>query len=90
MTRALCLILFACTGTAAELEVTAAHRAYWAYQPLTNPALPNVKDTAWVRTPVDTFILAALEAKGLKPAPAASARAASSARDSSARALSRL
>jgi hypothetical protein len=72
MSRVLCLILFAWTGAAAELQVTPAHRAHWAYQPLTNPALPKVKDTAWVRTPIDQFILATLEAKGLKPNPAAS------------------
>ena len=31
------------------------------------PAVPTVRDTAWVRTPVDAFILAKLEAKGLTP-----------------------
>jgi hypothetical protein len=30
-----------------------------------------VLDKAWVRTPVDAFVLAALEAKGLTPSPAA-------------------
>jgi len=32
---------------------------------------PDVKNKAWVRTPVDAFILATLEAKGLTPTPAA-------------------
>jgi len=31
-----------------------------------------VKNAAWVRNPIDAFILAKLESKGLKPAPAAS------------------
>ena len=45
---------------------------HWAWQPLKHPAPPAVRDKAWGRQPVDAFILAALEAKGLSPAPAAS------------------
>jgi len=41
----------------------------WAYLPLTNPAQPTVKQKAWVRTPIDAFILARLEEKNLKPSP---------------------
>jgi mono/diheme cytochrome c family protein len=40
---------------------------YWAYQPLKRPAVPAVKNVNWVKTPVDAFILAKLEAKGLSP-----------------------
>jgi hypothetical protein len=47
--------------------ITEEARKYWAYQPVKRPALPEVKDRAWVKTPIDTFILAKLEAKGLKP-----------------------
>src|SRR5579859_5505097 len=39
------------------------------------PAVPTVKDATWVRNPIDAFVLAKLEAKGLKPAPPASKRA---------------
>ena len=39
-----------------------------------NPALPAVKNAAWCKTPVDRFILAKLEAKGLQPAPPADRR----------------
>ena len=35
--------------------------------------LPQVKETDWVRTPIDRFILATLEAKGLQATPPASA-----------------
>lgn len=42
---------------------------YWAYQPVKRPPVPAVKDKAWVRTPIDSFILATLESKGIKPAP---------------------
>src|SRR4029077_10795553 len=34
----------------------------------------NVKNAAWCKTPIDRFILARLEAKGMKPAPAADRR----------------
>lgn len=37
--------------------------------------LPAVKDNAWVKTPVDRFILSKLEATGLAPAPRADDRA---------------
>jgi hypothetical protein len=44
-------------------------RQHWAYQPVKNPVPPAVKDSAWCRTPVDAFIMAKLEEKGMKPAP---------------------
>jgi hypothetical protein len=53
------------------LQVTAADRAYWAYRPLTRPAVPGVKNTAWASAALDAFILAKLEEKGLSPAPPA-------------------
>ena len=46
---------------------------HWAYQPLTKPVPPQVKNTAWVKNPIDRFILAKLEAAGLTPAPEADA-----------------
>jgi hypothetical protein len=41
----------------------------WAYTPVQQPAPPKVQHTAWVRSPIDAFVLAKLEAKGLGPAP---------------------
>ena len=35
---------------------------------------PDVQNTEWVRTPIDAFMLAGLDAKGLKPAPPADRR----------------
>ena len=52
--------------------LTEAARKHWAYQPLTNPKQPAVKNSAWPRTAVDTFILAKLEEKGMLPLPDAS------------------
>ncbi len=43
-------------------------RQHWSFQPLTRPMVPQVRDTAWPRTPVDFFILARLESVGLTPA----------------------
>jgi Protein of unknown function (DUF1553)/Protein of unknown function (DUF1549)/Planctomycete cytochrome C len=41
---------------------------HWSLQPVQDPAPPEVKDDAWPINPVDRFLLARLEAKGLKPA----------------------
>ena len=40
---------------------------WWSLQPLSKSPAPQVKDAAWPREEMDRFILAALEAKGLKP-----------------------
>jgi hypothetical protein len=42
-------------------------RKFWSFQPLRNPPLPPVKNLAWVRSPLDRFILAKLEEKSLRP-----------------------
>ncbi len=43
----------------------------WAYQPVKAPEPPAVKQGKWVRTPIDAFVLARLEEKGIKPSPEA-------------------
>src|SRR5260370_27797210 len=50
-------------------------RQHWAFQPVRRPAVPAVKNMAWVRNPVDAFILAKLEVRGCSPAPSAEPRA---------------
>lgn len=47
---------------------------HWAFQPITDPAVPPVQNAAWVRNPVDHFILARLEREGVQPAPQADPR----------------
>ena len=42
---------------------------WWSFQPLRKAPPPTTKDRIWPRSEVDRFILADLEAKGLKPAP---------------------
>jgi hypothetical protein len=49
----------------------ASWQKHWAYIPPMRPAVPAVKDTAWVRNPIDAFVLARLEREGLKPSPEA-------------------
>ena len=56
------------TGGKAHPMDMAAARKHWAFQTVTKPALPAVKNAAWVRTPVDRFVLAKLEARNLRPA----------------------
>ena len=43
--------------------------SWWAFRKPRRPEIPAVKNSAWVRTPVDAFILHTLEEKGLRPAP---------------------
>ena len=50
-------------------------RSFWAFQPLQDVTPPAVKDAAgWCRTPIDRFILAKLEEKGVLPNPPADRR----------------
>lgn len=42
-------------------------RQHWAFQKLKAVDLPEVKDLTWSRTPIDRFVLARLEAQGLRP-----------------------
>ncbi len=53
---------------AVGVKITEESKNYWAYKPVQHPAVPKVKNKEWVRNPVDAFILAKLEAKGLTPA----------------------
>ncbi len=46
----------------------AARKNYWAFQRPARGSAPETKD-AWVRNPIDTFLLTAMKAKGLTPAP---------------------
>ncbi|HEV3237731.1 MAG TPA: PSD1 and planctomycete cytochrome C domain-containing protein [Gemmataceae bacterium] len=45
---------------------------HWAFLPPHKTTLPKVKDAAWARNAIDTFILARLESEGLKASPEAS------------------
>jgi cytochrome c553 len=51
-----------------------AGQGYWAFTPPRESPAPEVKDRAWVKSPIDAFILSALEQKGLRPAKPADKR----------------
>ena len=51
-----------------------ASETFWAFVPPQQPAPPAVKTSGWVKTPIDAFVLAALEKKGLAPARSADKR----------------
>src|SRR5947207_369521 len=46
----------------------------WSLEPLHKPALPPTKTKAWAKSPIDLFILAKLEGKGMHPAERADKR----------------
>jgi hypothetical protein len=54
-------------GSASAIPVAARKSTHWAFQPLRRPAVPVVKNTGWVRNPIDTFVLARLEKEGIQP-----------------------
>jgi hypothetical protein len=50
-----------------EAAVATSQSSHWSLKPLVKPAAPNTKGQDWRRTPIDAFILAGLEQKGLRP-----------------------
>ena len=58
----------------AELEVLrswinagAPWQEHWAFVEPTRPSLPPLEDSSWPKNDIDAFILAAIEAKGMRP-----------------------
>lgn len=49
----------------------AVYTNHWSFEPIKNHTPPQVAAKDWPLTPVDNFVLAALEAKKIQPAPAA-------------------
>ncbi|MDX1965966.1 MAG: DUF1549 domain-containing protein, partial [Planctomycetaceae bacterium] len=52
----------------ADTVVLQDKRRHWSFLPVRRPALPETRDALWPRTDIDRFILARLEAEGLRPA----------------------
>src|SRR3984957_14886798 len=55
----------------AWIEQGAKWGGHWSYDPPVRFAEPAVQNKAWVRNPIDSFILARLEKEGLDPSPEA-------------------
>ena len=52
--------------------IQASERKFWAFQPVIDPKVPSVKNPPWAHNEIDRFLLAKLDAKGLKPSAPAS------------------
>ena len=52
----------------------AEYQPHWSFIAPKKVEPPRVRNDAWVRNPIDRYVLAALEAKGLQPAPEADRR----------------
>ena len=57
----------AAKSTIRDGSITEKDRHFWSFQPLAHAKPPSVRDSAWLRSPVDRFILARLEAESIKP-----------------------
>lgn len=71
---ALCLSMMAAEDIAPLGTYGAAERRHWAFQKRSNPKVPKftaAADQAWVKNPVDAFVLARLKKEGLRPSPPA-------------------
>jgi hypothetical protein len=58
-------------GHAPPETFTSEQRGHWAYQPVKRVDPPPVKESGWVRNPIDRFVLAELEKLGVAHAPEA-------------------
>jgi len=54
-----------------EEEAEADPRAHWSFQQPLRPTVPTVRDTSWLRNPIDAFIAADHQRHGLTPLPPA-------------------
>ncbi len=59
---------------AAWVKEGAEYQPHWSFLAPVRPELPAVKQSDWVKNPIDRFVLANLEARGLTPAPEADRR----------------
>lgn len=49
-------------------------RDFWAFRPVADSVPPPIQDESWIKSPLDRFILARLEASTLRPSPPADKR----------------
>ena len=60
-----------CVWPADESPKSEVKNTHWSYQPIRDVAPPVVKKGDWVRNPIDQFVLAELEKRGIAPSPEA-------------------
>src|SRR5260370_23382607 len=68
MRRMVLSVFVCCTVLLAADTFTQRRREFWSFQRLKTQIPPGVNHTKWVRPPIDSFIAAKLEAKGIEPA----------------------
>ena len=56
------------------IEQGAEYQPHWSFLAPVRPSIPEVHNRAWVRNPIDAFVVSKLEAVGLSPAPEADRR----------------
>ena len=71
----LLLVALALVGTRDLFCAQKPPQPNWAFRPVSRPAVPTPKNTAWSTNAIDRFLLAKLEERGLSPAPPADPRA---------------
>jgi hypothetical protein len=49
------------------IEQGAAYEGHWSFVPPKRPELPRTSDESWIRSPIDRFVLARLDAEKRKP-----------------------
>src|SRR5581483_3882188 len=54
-----------------DYALTPAKKNHWAWKSPGRPAIPAVRDRDWPHNPIDAFVLARIEAAGLRPNPPA-------------------
>ena len=59
------------TPTTADPAPQTPKSRHWSFQPIKRSPVPAVKNSEWVRNPIDAFVLAPLESHGIAPSPEA-------------------
>jgi cytochrome c553 len=62
------------TPVSADKPLTPEQRAWWSFQPLAHPPVPDLRDSSWAKTDIDRFVLARLQREGLAPVATADRR----------------
>ncbi len=50
-----------------HFQISEKDRNFWCFRPIQDPPLPKGKEASWAKGAIDQFLLAGMEAKGLKP-----------------------
>ena len=71
LVRSAILMAVLASSSFAQSLIEKKSKTHWAFQPVAKPQLPRVGDNAWAKAPIDSFVLAKLEANNLSPSPPA-------------------